>query len=197
MHLHEAFRKTPGSCNFLPETSGDSKGGPEWDMTPRIFAWPPVCPHSFFLNFPFKFVWLTYVGLSNALCKRTGHFVNSACCVVICKRHKENRDNQYCYATINNLSFFWLIRYISVCMWRDNRTKDCDSSSKQTSLKKLSWQESLQESLSFEKFFVSSFWSYGKLFFSQYRLQTPIFKIPASAELAVKYRPSDNPRYMQ
>jgi len=90
-------------------SSGDSKGGGlggPWP--PQIFAWPP----SFFLNFPFKSVWLTYVGLSNALCKHTGHFVNSASCVVICKRHKENRDNQYCVCCI----YFWLIRYISVCM---------------------------------------------------------------------------------
>ena len=84
-------------------SSGDSKGGGlggPWP--PQIFAWPP----SFFLNFPFKSVWLTYVGLSNALCKHTGHFVNSASCVVICKRHKVNRDNQYCDATINNLYLF-------------------------------------------------------------------------------------------
>jgi len=27
-------------------------------------------------------------------------------CVVIRKEHRENRDNQYCYATINNLPYF-------------------------------------------------------------------------------------------
>ena len=50
--------------------------------------------------------------------------------------------------------------------------------------RELSWQDSLQETLWFEKFCVSSFWSYGKLF-SQYRLQTLIFKVPAFAKLAV------------
>jgi len=51
-------------------------GGP-W--LPQIFAWLPVCPPtSFFPNFLFKFIWLTYVRLPNAFCKHTGHFVNSA-----------------------------------------------------------------------------------------------------------------------
>ena len=44
---------------------------------PPVFAWPCVCPPSFFLNFPFKFVWLTYARLPNAFCKNAGHFVNS------------------------------------------------------------------------------------------------------------------------
>ena len=57
------------------------------DHGPQIFAWPPVWPPQFFLNFPFKFVWLTGLHnalckntarLHNALCKNTGHFVNSA-----------------------------------------------------------------------------------------------------------------------
>jgi len=48
-------------------------------MPPQIFAWPPVWPPQFFfLNFPFKFVWLTYAGLPNAFCKNASHFVNSA-----------------------------------------------------------------------------------------------------------------------
>jgi len=47
--------------------SGDSKGG-------LGGPWPP----SFFLTFPFKFVWLTYTGFPNAFCKNTGHFVNGA-----------------------------------------------------------------------------------------------------------------------
>jgi len=58
-----------------PSNSGDSKGGLDGPWLPQIFAWPPP---SFFLNFPFKFVWLTYVGLPHAFCKNTGHFVNSA-----------------------------------------------------------------------------------------------------------------------
>ena len=52
-----------------------SLGGP-WP--PRFLLGPPFGPRSFFLNFPFQFVWLTYAGLPNAFCKNTGHFVNSA-----------------------------------------------------------------------------------------------------------------------
>ena len=42
-------------------------------------------------------------------------------CVVIRKRHRENKDNEYCYAIImsqyhNNVPAFWLIRYTSVCL---------------------------------------------------------------------------------
>jgi len=43
-------------AKLLTESSGDSKGGPGWAMLPQIFGWPP----QFFLNFPFKFFWLTY-----------------------------------------------------------------------------------------------------------------------------------------
>ena len=62
-------------------------------MIPQISAWPSIWPPQFSSIFPFKFVWLTYVGLSNALCKDTNHIINSASCVVICKQHKENGDN--------------------------------------------------------------------------------------------------------
>ena len=53
-------------------------GGAEWAIPPQIYSWPPVWPLLFFVNFPFKFVWLTYAGLPNAFCKNTGHFVISA-----------------------------------------------------------------------------------------------------------------------
>ena len=53
------------------------RGGLGGPCPPQIFAWPPFGPPSFFLNFPFKFVWLTYARLPNAFCKNTGHFVNS------------------------------------------------------------------------------------------------------------------------
>jgi len=93
-------------------------------------------------------------------------------CVAFRKRCKESRDNSYCYATINNYARILPDSlHFGVCVWRDNRTKDWVNSRKQTSLKKLSWQDSLQESLWFEKFCVSSFWSYSKLF---------IFTIPPS-----------------
>jgi len=37
-------------------------------------------------------------------------------CVVIRKEHRENRDNQYCYATINNLPYFgWFVTFRCVC----------------------------------------------------------------------------------
>ena len=50
--------------------------------------------------------------------------------VVIRKQQWENRHNPYCEATINNLPVLGVIGYISVCVWRDNRTKDYVSSSK-------------------------------------------------------------------
>jgi len=37
-------------------------------------------------------------------------------CVAIRKRHRDNKDNQYCLVKISNLPVFWLIRYISVCV---------------------------------------------------------------------------------
>ena len=57
---------------------GDSKGGAGWDMAPRFLLGPTFRLPVFLLNFPFKFVWLTYVGLPNAFCKNAGHFVNGA-----------------------------------------------------------------------------------------------------------------------
>jgi len=53
-------------------SSGNFKGGP------GCLLILPFGHPSFFLNFPFKFVGLTYAGLPNAFCKNTGHFVNSA-----------------------------------------------------------------------------------------------------------------------
>jgi len=100
-------------------------------------------------------------------------------CVAIRKRHRDNKDNQYCLVKISNLPVFWLIRYISVCVWRDNRTKDCVNSSKQTSLKKLSWQDSLQESLWFEHSSLVLFEVTANYLFSHYRLHTLLFKTPA------------------
>jgi len=89
-------------------TSGDSKGGPGWAMPFQIFAWTPFGPPSFFLNFPFRFVWLTYAGCPMRFVK-TPVILSTApdlSCVVIRKRHRDNRDNQYYLATINNLPVF-------------------------------------------------------------------------------------------
>jgi len=61
--------------------SGDSKGGGGLGgpcPPPDFCLGSPFGPRRFFLNFPFKFVWLTYVGLPNTFCKNTGHFVNSS-----------------------------------------------------------------------------------------------------------------------
>jgi len=44
--------------------------------------------------------------------------------VALLKRHRENREE------LSNLPVFWVDHYISVCAWRDNRTKDCVNSSK-------------------------------------------------------------------
>ena len=38
------------------------------------------------------------------------------CCVVTRTQHRENRGNQYCYATINNLPYFgWFVTFRCVC----------------------------------------------------------------------------------
>jgi len=74
------FRKAQrAACNGSKRSmrSGNFKGGPGWAMVPIFLLCPLFGPLSFFLNFPFKFVWLTYAGLPNAFCKNTGHFVNS------------------------------------------------------------------------------------------------------------------------
>ena len=43
-----------------PIPSGDSMGGPGWAMALPAFCLAHVWPPSLFLNFPFKFIWLTY-----------------------------------------------------------------------------------------------------------------------------------------
>ena len=52
------------------------------------------------------------IGLPDAFCKNTGHFVSSAISAIICvlirKRNRENRDNEYSY-------FGWLITVRCVC----------------------------------------------------------------------------------
>jgi len=71
--------------------SGDSNEG--WVAHgSRIFAWPHVWPPSCFLNF--KIVWLTYARLPNAFWKILAILSTApdVSCVVICKRHRENRD---------------------------------------------------------------------------------------------------------
>ena len=72
-------------------------------MASRDFSLTP----SFFLNL--KIFWLTYAGLPNAFCKNTGHFVNSARSK-LCRNSQvaqgKQTDNQYCYATINDLPVF-------------------------------------------------------------------------------------------
>ena len=149
--------------------SGNSKGGgTEWVIAPSDFFLAPSLALSVF----FLISRLSSFGWHMQDCQM--RFVKipvilstapDLSYVIIHKRYRENRDNQYCWATVNTLSVFWLIRYISVCARRDNRTKDCVNSRKLTSLKKLSWQDSLQQSLWFEKFCVSFFLSYGKLFY--------------------------------
>ena len=54
------------------------KGGLGGPWPRRFLLGPPFGSPSFFLNFPLKFVWLTYAELPNVFCKNTGHFVNSA-----------------------------------------------------------------------------------------------------------------------
>ena len=59
---------------------------------PRFLLGRPFGPPSFFLNFPFKFVWLTYVGLPNAFCKNILSTALDLSSVAIRKRHRKNPE---------------------------------------------------------------------------------------------------------
>jgi len=86
--------------------------------------------------------------------------------VVIRKQHRENGDNQCCWATINNLPYFgWFVTFRCVC---DVMIAPRIAS---TAADKLPWRNYPDKIhykshyLWFEKFCVSSFWSYGKLLY--------------------------------
>ena len=53
---HVFFSKKRVFCCWSVKNSSDSKGGP-WP--PRFLLGPLFGPPSFFLNLPFKFIWLT------------------------------------------------------------------------------------------------------------------------------------------
>ena len=158
-------------------------GGP-WP--PRFLLGPPFATPIFFLNFPFEFVWLTYAGLPNALGKNSGHFVNSArskLCPDSQEAQVKQRDNQWRYATINNLPVFWLLlRYISVCVCVCDVTIALRIAT--TAAHKLRWRNCP------DKIYYKSHYNLrnsalvlfevtANYLFSQYRFQTLIFKIPA------------------
>ena len=89
------------------DISGDSKGGLGGPCPPQFFAWPP----SLFLNFPFQGCQMRFVNIPAILSTAT-----DLSCVVIRKQHRENKDNQYCYATINNLLYFgWFVTFRCAC----------------------------------------------------------------------------------
>ena len=50
----------PGLKRLGIEPVAILRGGPGWGMPPQIFAGPPAWPPQFFLNFSYKFVWLTH-----------------------------------------------------------------------------------------------------------------------------------------
>ena len=127
--------------------------------------------------------------LPDAFCENTGHFVNSVASTVICvvsvtgkKTTSIVKPQWFAHILAGSLHF-------GVCVWRDNRTKDCVNSSNYTSLKWMSWPDSLVDSSKFEKFCVCSF---SKL---QIHFQNTGF-LPDSANCAVKYRPSGNPKWV-
>ena len=68
------------------------RGGLGGPWPPSFLLGPPFGPPSFFLNFPFKFVWLTHTGLPIPAILSTAPDLS---CVVIRKQHRENRDSQY------------------------------------------------------------------------------------------------------
>ena len=57
--LHQTQTSAPHPAAIL-------RGGARWAMAPPDFCVVPRLALQFFLNFPFKFVWLTYAGLPNA-----------------------------------------------------------------------------------------------------------------------------------
>jgi len=106
--------------------SGDSKGEAGWAMArPRFLHGPPFGPPSFFLisrlssfgwhmhGCQMRFVKIPAI-LSTAI---------DLSCVVIRNKHRENRDNQYGQATINNLPYFgWFVTFPCVCVtWQSHQ----------------------------------------------------------------------------
>ena len=87
------------------DSSGDYKRGPGGAMAPQSFAWLPVCPPRFFLiSLLRSFGW--HVQGCPMRFVKTPAILSTApdlSCVVIRKRHRVNRDNMYCLATINTL----------------------------------------------------------------------------------------------
>jgi len=85
-------------------------------------------------------------------------------------------------------------KMLSMTKQRTSENDETMSVTKWTSLKELSWQDSLLESLQFERFCVSSFCSYCKLFIFEIPASGTDFQntgfLPAFAKLAIKYRPS-------
>ena len=108
-HMQASVRYNGSTSKAFPVTRGVKQG---CVLAPTLFAvailrgdlggpWPPrflLGPPSFFLHFPFKFVWLTYAVLPNAFCKIPDILSTAPdlSCVVIRRQHRENRDNQYC-----------------------------------------------------------------------------------------------------
>ena len=92
--------------------------------------------------------------------------------------------------------FPYLIAPMNMTKQSTSENDETMSVIKWTSLKELSWQDSLPESLQFERFCVSSFCSYCKLFIFKIPVSGTSFQntgfLPASTKLAAKYRPSGN-----
>jgi len=70
-------------------------------MAHQMFAWPPI----FCLNFPFKFVCLTYAGLPNAFCKNTGHFINHTGSELVSSTEKTEQQLIFCPILADSLHF--------------------------------------------------------------------------------------------
>jgi len=75
-----------------------------------------------------RFGWVCLLGLPDAFCNNTSHFVNSARSKV-CRNSYAAQGKQW-RVFLSNLPVFWGDHYISACVWRDNRIEDCVKSSK-------------------------------------------------------------------
>jgi len=94
-------------------------GGPGWAMPlPRFLLGTPFCPPVFLLNSHLSSFGWHMQGCQMCFVKIPAILSTAPdlSFVEIRKQHRENRDNQYCLATINNLLYFgWFVTFRCVC----------------------------------------------------------------------------------
>jgi len=111
-------------------------------------------------------------------------------CVIIRKRHRENRE------TISIVKpqliicpyFSWLITF-SVCVWRDIAPGIASTAANKLRRRNCPDKIPYKSHYNLRNSALVLFGVTANYLFSQFWLQTLTFKIPASAKVAVKYRP--------